>query len=41
MDNLPSGERYLYQLFSLIKVGHLKVTNPQGQEFNFGDQSST
>ena len=41
MQNLPSGERYLYQLFSLIKVGHLKVTNPQGQEFNFGDQSST
>ncbi len=41
MDNLPSGERYLYQLFSLIKVGHLKVTNPQGQEFDFGDKSST
>ncbi|WP_009634338.1 class I SAM-dependent methyltransferase [Synechocystis sp. PCC 7509] len=41
MQNLPSGERYLYQLFSLIKVGYLKVTNPQGQEFNFGDRNST
>ena len=41
MDNLPSGERYLYQLFSLIKVGHLKVTNPQGQEFNFGDKTTS
>ncbi len=41
MENLPSGERYLYQLFSLISVGHLKVINPQGQEFNFGDKESS
>jgi len=38
MDNLPSGERYLYQLFSLIEVGYLTVINPQGEEFNFGDK---
>ncbi len=41
MENLPSGERYLYQLFSLIEVGYLKVTNPQGREFNFGDKNSS
>ena len=41
MDNLPNGERYLYQLFSLIEVGYLKVINPQGHEFGFGDKNSS
>ncbi len=36
MNQLPSGERYLYQLFSSIESGDLTVTNPQGQKFNFG-----
>ncbi len=36
MNHLPSGERYLYQLFSLIETGHLTVTNPDGKEFTFG-----
>jgi cyclopropane-fatty-acyl-phospholipid synthase len=33
---LPAGERYLYQLFSLIEVGDLTVTNPEGKVFHFG-----
>jgi cyclopropane-fatty-acyl-phospholipid synthase len=41
MQNLPTGERYLYQLFSTIKVGYLKVINPQGQEFHFGNKESS
>lgn len=40
MDNLPSGERYLYDLFSLIEEGYLTVINPQGKEFNFGKAES-
>lgn len=41
LDNLPSAERYLYQLFSLIEVGQLTVINPQGKEFNFGNKESS
>jgi cyclopropane-fatty-acyl-phospholipid synthase len=37
---LPSGERYLYQLFSLIKEGNLTVINPSGTAFHFGEESS-
>ena len=40
MENLPSGERYLYQLFSLIEDGYLTVTNPNGRVFNFGRPDS-
>lgn len=40
IDHLPSGERYLYRLFSLIETGHLTVINPDGQEFNFGTLGS-
>lgn len=40
MNHLPSGERYLYQLFSLITEGHLTVVNPQGKESTFGDKDS-
>lgn len=36
ISNLPSGERYLYQLFSLIETGDLTVTNPEGKAFHFG-----
>jgi cyclopropane-fatty-acyl-phospholipid synthase len=36
LRHLPSGERYLYQLFSLIEVGDLTVTNPEGRVFHFG-----
>ena len=36
ISRLPSGERYLYQLFSLIKEGNLTVINPQGKIFHFG-----
>ncbi|MEM6252012.1 MAG: class I SAM-dependent methyltransferase [Cyanobacteria bacterium P01_D01_bin.156] len=36
MNNLPSAERYLYELFSFIENGYLKVTNPKGQVFTFG-----
>jgi cyclopropane-fatty-acyl-phospholipid synthase len=39
--SLPSGERYLYQLLSLIEKGYLTVVNPQGREFNFGAIGST
>ncbi|MEM8808422.1 MAG: cyclopropane-fatty-acyl-phospholipid synthase family protein [Cyanobacteria bacterium P01_G01_bin.38] len=41
MQNLPVGERYLYQLFSFIEDGYLTVTNPKGQEFNFGTKGTT
>jgi cyclopropane-fatty-acyl-phospholipid synthase len=40
MNQLPSGERYLYQLFSLVESGDLTVINPQGQKFNFGKAGS-
>ncbi|MBE9180089.1 class I SAM-dependent methyltransferase [Oculatella sp. LEGE 06141] len=36
-SNLPAGERYLYQLFSLIEAGNLTVTNPEGKDFHFGN----
>lgn len=36
-SNLPVGERYLYQLFSLIEAGDLTVVNPQGKVFHFGN----
>jgi cyclopropane-fatty-acyl-phospholipid synthase len=36
-SNLPNGERYLYELFSLIETGNLTVTNPQGKVFHFGE----
>ena len=36
MDNLPTAERYLYELFSFISDGYLTVTNPSGQVFHFG-----
>ncbi|MCJ8279847.1 MAG: class I SAM-dependent methyltransferase, partial [Rivularia sp. ALOHA_DT_140] len=37
ISKLPSGERYLYQLFSFIKEGNLTVINPSGIVFYFGD----
>jgi cyclopropane-fatty-acyl-phospholipid synthase len=40
MNNLPSGERYLYQLFELIEEGYLTVINPQGAKFHFGTLES-
>jgi cyclopropane-fatty-acyl-phospholipid synthase len=40
IHELPAGERYLYQLFSLIEVGDLTVTNPQGKVFHFGQVGS-
>jgi cyclopropane-fatty-acyl-phospholipid synthase len=40
INSLPSGERYLYQLLSLIEVGDLTVINPQGQKFQFGSPGS-
>ncbi|MGF1674734.1 MAG: class I SAM-dependent methyltransferase [Rivularia sp. (in: cyanobacteria)] len=36
ISRLPSGERYLYQLFSFIQEGNLTVTNPEGMVFHFG-----
>lgn len=36
LRQLPAGERYLYQLFSLIDVGNLTVVNPTGDVFQFG-----
>jgi cyclopropane-fatty-acyl-phospholipid synthase len=33
---LSAGERYLYELFSLIAGGDLTVTNPEGRVFHFG-----
>lgn len=40
ISNLPAGERYLYQLFSLIEAGDLTVTNPKGNVFHFGKAGS-
>ena len=40
ISKLPSGERYLYQLFTLIKQGNLTVINPDGKTFHFGEESS-
>lgn len=40
ISDLPSGERYLYQLFSLIEVGDLTVTDPEGNVFHFGKAGS-
>ncbi len=40
ISKLPSGERYLYQLFTLIKQGNLTVINPSGTAFHFGEESS-
>jgi Mycolic acid cyclopropane synthetase len=40
MNSLPSGERYLYQLFSSIEMGDLTVINPQGEKFSFGKVGS-
>ncbi|MCH9055785.1 class I SAM-dependent methyltransferase [Synechococcus sp. PCC 6716] len=40
IHELPAGERYLYQLFSLIEVGDLTVTNPEGKVFHFGQVDS-
>ncbi len=36
ISSLPSGERYLYQLFSFIQEGNLTVINPVGMVFHFG-----
>ena len=36
-QDLPSGERYLYGLFSLIENGFLTVVNPDGKQFQFGN----
>jgi cyclopropane-fatty-acyl-phospholipid synthase len=36
ISGLPAGERYLYQLFSLIETADLTVTNPDGKAFHFG-----
>ena len=41
MENLPTAERYLYDLFSFIEDGYLTVTNPSGQIFNFGSPETT
>ncbi|MBF2083875.1 cyclopropane-fatty-acyl-phospholipid synthase family protein [Thermoleptolyngbya sp. C42_A2020_037] len=38
---LPSGERYLYQLFSLIDAADFTVINPAGQEFRFGQAGAS
>ena len=40
ISSLPSGERYLYQLFTLIKKGNLTVVNPSGKVFHFGEKLS-
>ncbi len=40
ISRLPSGERYLYRLFSFIKEGNLTVINPSGQVFHFGEELS-
>lgn len=40
ISKLPSGERYLYQLFTLIKEGNLTIINPSGTAFHFGEESS-
>ncbi len=38
ISSLPSGERYLYQLFSFIQEGNLTVINPAGVVFHFGKE---
>ena len=40
LSKLPSVERYLYKLFTLIKQGNLTVINPSGTAFHFGEESS-
>jgi cyclopropane-fatty-acyl-phospholipid synthase len=40
INELSTGERYLYQLFNLIEVGDLTVTNPEGKVFHFGQMGS-
>ncbi len=40
ISSLPSGERYLYQLFTSIEEGNLTVVNPSGKVFHFGEESS-
>ncbi|NEQ30764.1 MAG: methyltransferase domain-containing protein [Leptolyngbya sp. SIO4C5] len=40
LNHLPSGERYLYQLLGQIEQGHLTVTNPAGQSFQFGEAAA-
>lgn len=40
INELPAGERYLYQLFSLIETTNLIVTNPEGNVFQFGKADS-
>jgi cyclopropane-fatty-acyl-phospholipid synthase len=37
ISKLPSGERYLYRLFSFIEAGNLTVTNSAGKVFHFGN----
>ncbi|MEO0407465.1 MAG: class I SAM-dependent methyltransferase [Cyanobacteria bacterium P01_A01_bin.135] len=37
----PSGERYLYELLSLIESGDLTVVNPDGDRFQFGTPGSS
>lgn len=37
----PSGERYLYELLSLIESGDLTVVNPDGDRFQFGVPGSS
>lgn len=37
LSQLSSGERYLYQLFGAIARGNLRVTNPAGKTFQFGN----
>lgn len=41
LRRLPSGERYLYELFSLIEEGDLTVVNPNGEVFQFGTPGSS
>ncbi len=41
LRRLPSGERYLYKLFSLIDAGDLTVINPDGESFQFGTPGSS
>ena len=40
ISKLPSGERYLYQLFTLIKQGNQTDINQDGKTFHFGEESS-
>ncbi|MBE9033166.1 class I SAM-dependent methyltransferase [filamentous cyanobacterium LEGE 11480] len=36
IQTLPSGERYLYKLLTMIDSGDLTVINPDGESFQFG-----